>query len=178
MRKRNPNIAAVINAQADNERNFLKRIVSAHGVRSRSQWDIGRNEAPRGWVGTQRHAASHSQNVRTLHPLCIDQVSMSFLTWSSVALLDHALELIALTGNPVQIVVREIAPLFLDLSLNCFQFPSTQFQSIFSSGAVGLVNSAGPPPFLGEAGQTVVSGYLVGRLPAVNGIFRTGFVRR
>jgi hypothetical protein len=31
--------------------------------------------------------------------------------------LDHALELIALTGNPVQIVVSEIAPLFLDLSL-------------------------------------------------------------
>ena len=102
--------------QPDNERNFLKRIVS-HGVRSRMRWGhraqrsaarLGRDPATRG--------ASFA-DVR-LYIRCVSsQVSMSFLTWSSVALLDHALELIALTGNPVQIVVSEIAPLFLDLSL-------------------------------------------------------------
>jgi hypothetical protein len=52
--------------------------------------------------------------------LCIEpgvNVLSDLVLCDTVALLDHALELIALTGNPVQIVVSEIALLFLDLSL-------------------------------------------------------------
>ena len=78
--------------------------------------DIGRNEAPRGWVGTQRLAAL-IRSCAILQPLCIEpgvNVLSDLVLCDTVALLDHALELIALTGNPVQIVVSEIAPLFLD----------------------------------------------------------------
>lgn len=67
--------------QPDNERNFLKRIVS-HGVRSRMRWGhraqrsaarLGRDPATRG--------ASFA-DVR-LYIRCVSsQVSMSFLTWS------------------------------------------------------------------------------------------------
>lgn len=104
--------------QPDNERNFLKRIVS-HGVRSRMRWGhraqrsaarLGRDPATRG----------ASFGCAILQPLCIEpgvNVLSDLVLCDTVALLDHALELIALTGNPVQIVVSEIALLFLDLSL-------------------------------------------------------------
>ena len=46
----------------------------------------------------------------------------------SISLLDYSLQLIAMTLDFVQVVVGEIAPLLFDL--NCFQLPSTRFQSM------------------------------------------------
>ena len=138
--------------------------------------DIGRNEAPRGSVGTRSDTRRVIRSCATLQPLCIEpgvNVLSDLVLCDTVALLDHALELIALTGNSVQIVVSEIAPLFLDLSLELLPISSVPF------------DHAGAPLIQQDLHRSLVRQrkqsfrrYLVGRFAGSERYFRTGFVRR
>src|SRR5262249_39989636 len=61
------------------------------------------------------------------------------------SVLGSCLELLTLAGDLIKLVVREIAPLLLDLAFELFQFPSMRFQSIAVSLCYRYGNVRTPP---------------------------------
>jgi len=55
-------------------------------------------------------------------------LTVGFVLADAVGFLDLADELIAATVDLGDLVVGQLAPLRLDLTVNCFQLPSTRFQ--------------------------------------------------
>jgi Zn-dependent protease with chaperone function len=72
----------------------------------------------------------------------------------AIAVLNSALKLLAPSIDLVQVVVSELIPLLFDFPFVCFQFPSTQFQSMLVLRSLFIVgNGLGRHAVPGQIGR-------------------------
>ena len=81
-------------------------------------------------IGRTARRARGSPVRRSVDALPVTNLLFRVVLGDPIALLDARDELIALTRDARQIIIRELVPLFLELALNAFQLPAATSQFI------------------------------------------------